>query len=117
MDVASTDRHTVKPWFDGKLDFAPPVKDLAEQGFPLQGGRLDYAQGRPVAAMVYGRAKHTINFFVWPESQQGLAAEHTAQRNGYNVVSFAQNGMAVWVVSDLEKQELLEFVHLWRGAP
>jgi anti-sigma factor RsiW len=116
MDVVSTDRHTVKPWFDGKLDFAPPVKDLADQGFPLQGGRLDYAHGRPVAALVYGRAKHTINLFIWPEAGQG-AAETTAARNGYTVVHLNHDGMNVWAVSDVEKPELLEFMRLWQNAP
>lgn len=117
MDVASTDRHTVKPWFDGKLDFAPPVKDLADQGFPLQGGRLDYAHGRPIAALVYGRAKHTISFFVWPEGDAGPAPENESAHNGYNVVHLNRDGMTIWIVSDVEKRELQEFVRLWQSAP
>jgi anti-sigma factor RsiW len=114
MDVISTDRHTVKPWFDGRLDFAPPVRDLKDQGFPLEGGRLDYLNGRPVAALVYGRAKHEINLFIWPVNS-GDAAEQVSVRNGYNVIHFTKSGMDVWAVSDLEKGELSNFVRLWQA--
>ena len=103
-DVTSTDQHTVKPWFDGKLDFAPPVTDLAAQGFPLLGGRLDYLGGHPVAALVYGRRKHVINLFVWPESGDRPAREVTLR--GYHTVHGVKNGMEYWAVSDVNAQDL-----------
>jgi anti-sigma factor RsiW len=115
-DVISTDQHTVKPWFDGKLDFAPPVKDLVAQGFPLQGGRLDYLDGRPVAAMVYGRAKHEINLFVWPEPGADSPPAIT-NYNGYNLVHWREGGMTLWAVSDVEKTQLEDFAALWRREP
>jgi anti-sigma factor RsiW len=108
-DVVSTDRHTVKPWFDGRLDFAPPVRDFAANGFPLKGGRLDYVAGRPVAALVYGRALHMIDVYAWP----GQADRKGAER-GYNFVAWTQNGMALWAVSDLNMGELVQFRELWK---
>ncbi|MGH7047413.1 MAG: hypothetical protein ACREE2_13615 [Stellaceae bacterium] len=112
-DVVSTDQHTVKPWFDGRLDFAPPVKELAAAGFPLKGGRLDYVAGRPVAALVYGRAKHIIDLYVWPQTA-GPSTPTATERNGYNVVHWAQNGMTFWAVSDVERSQLLDFATAWR---
>lgn len=116
-DVASTDQHTVKPWFDGRLDFAPPVRDFAAQGFPLRGGRLDYLGGRPVAALVYQRDKHVINLFVWPASGAGphLADDRTAQ--GYNIAHWTAGGMDFWAVSDVERSQLDDFAALWKQAP
>ena len=116
-DVLSEDRHTVKPWFDGRIDFAPPVKDLAAQQFPLKGGRLDYIGGRPVAALVYQRDKHVIDLFVKPAAAGTAVAPQTAEKNGYNVVHWAQDGMAFWAVSDVEGSQLRDFAAIWQRTP
>jgi anti-sigma factor RsiW len=111
-DVASTDQHTVKPWFAGQLDFSPPVTDFAAAEYPLTGGRLDYLLGHPVAALVYMHRKHIINVFVWPAAG---AREHLAPavtERGYHVIHAAHAGMEYWVVSDLNAQELAAFTHL-----
>ena len=109
FDVQSTDLHTVKPWFLGKLDFSPPVVDLASQGFPLVGGRLDYVGGRPVAALVYQRQKHTINVFVFPETTDSSDRDTVRTVRGFNVRYWVHNGMSFWAVSDLNSAELGEF--------
>jgi anti-sigma factor RsiW len=112
FDVASSDPHTVKPWFEGKLDFAPPAKDLTDEGFPLVGGRLDYLHDRPVAAIVYQRRKHTINLFVWPSSPADDARPVSASRQGFHMLRWTSSGMTFWAVSDLNEEELQEFVRL-----
>lgn len=117
MDVVSTDQHTVKPWFDGRLDFAPPVKDLKGGGFPLVGGRLDYVAGRPVAALVYQRRQHVIDLFVWPDGGHVGRGPADSRRDGYNVLRWSWDGMAFWAVSDLSPQELADFVRLWQANP
>jgi anti-sigma factor RsiW len=105
-DVATSNQHIVKPWFSGRIDFSPPVVDLASRGFPLVGGRVDYVAGRVVAALVYRRNGHTINVFVWPA--QGTSGATTG-RDGYNLINWAQAGLNFWVVSDLNTVELKEF--------
>jgi len=110
FDVRSTDQHTVKPWFLGKLDFSPPVDDLAPLGFPLVGGRLDYVAGRPVAALVYQRRQHTVNVFVWPASDGGEAVTDTRTLRGLQVRHWMRDGMTFWAVSDLNDTELDQFV-------
>jgi anti-sigma factor RsiW len=116
-DVPSTDQHTVKPWFDGRIDFAPPIKDLAPKGFPLQGGRLDYIGGRPVAALIYQRDKHIIDLFVWPAAEDLKLAPEFTERNGYNVLHWVENNTELWAVSDVAPDQLHKFVSDWERSP
>jgi len=115
-DVPSTDEHTVKPWFNGKLDFSPPVADPANEGFPLIGGRLDYLNNRPVAALIYRHDKHIINVFVWPASDGRQLAQTTKSQQGYNVIRWTGSGMNFWVVSDLVGSQLAKFSELLKSS-
>jgi anti-sigma factor RsiW len=108
MDVISTDQHTVKPWFNGKVDFSPPVNDLAAKGYPLIGGRLDYLDGHPVAALVYQSHAHPINLFVWPENGGDEKKAATAEQ-GYRVIQWRHDDMRFAAVSDIGPAELRAF--------
>lgn len=108
MDVQSTDRHTVKPWFTGKTDIAPPVVDLSDKGFPLLGGRLDYVDGHTAAALAYSRRLHTINLFVW-RTAPGEPGEGMFVVRGYSLLHWTKGGLSYWAVSDAASSELEAF--------
>ena len=112
VDIASSDQHTVKPWFDGKIDFAPDVHDFAMSGFPLVGGRLDYLDGKTVVALVYQRNKHPINVFITPAIKSDDTSPSSSIYRGYNVLSWTHGEMAYWAVSDLNETELHQFASL-----
>src|SRR5438309_671310 len=107
--VASSDQHTVRPWLDAKLDFAPPVVDLSSEGFPLIGVRLDYLHNRAVAAMVYDRRKQFINLFVWPAASEAAKAPKTITRQGYQLLHWADSDFNYWAVSDVNPNDLQTF--------
>lgn len=115
-DVTSTDQHTVKPWFAGKLDYAPPVIDLAEDGFPLVGGRLDYLQGRPVAALVYRRRGHAINVYVLPARSDRPSTVRVTVHQGYHLEQWSRQGMQFWAISDVGPEDLAKFVAALQAA-
>jgi anti-sigma factor RsiW len=112
VDVESSDKHAVKPWFSGKLDYAPPVIDLAPEGIALAGGRLDYLGQGPVAALVYRLNRHTINVFVWPAAGEPSRDPVFAERRGFNLAHWTGDGMQYWAVSDANAGELRNFVRL-----
>lgn len=114
VDVATSDRHTVKPWFNGKVDFAPPVVDLAPQGFPLVGGRLDRIDGRRAAALVFRRRAHTINLFIWPGDAP--AAPALERKQGYSLVRWGHGGLVLWAVSDVDPADLMGFQKAFAAA-
>lgn len=107
-DVRSTDQHTVKPWFNGKIDFAPRVVDLAAQGFPLIGGRVDYIRGHTVAALVFGRRRHFVNLFIWPENGTDTG-EMSQSYNGYSLLHWLNDGLSYWAVTDASPADLSQF--------
>ncbi|WP_454720310.1 MULTISPECIES: anti-sigma factor family protein [Cupriavidus] len=124
IDVASSDRHTVKPWFNGRLDYAPPVRDLAAQGFPLAGGRLDYVHGRAVAVLVYRDSQHPIDVFVLPLADEKKAARADPaalppaieSHQGYQLARWEADGMRYAAVTDASAEDLLRFTQAWRAA-
>jgi anti-sigma factor RsiW len=113
VDIPSSDQHTVKPWFNGKLNFSPDVKDFVRQGFPLIGGRIEYLDDKPAAALIYQRRKHLINLFLWPAPSSSSGYVEMTKR-GYNLLSWTQDGMTYWLVSDVETSELEQFAQLYR---
>jgi anti-sigma factor RsiW len=115
-DVPSSDQYTVKPWFNGKVNFSPPVVNLADQGCPLVGGRLDYLNDRPAAALVYQRDKHLINVFIWPSTDRTASTPASATRQGYNIFHWRQSGMNFWAVSDLERGQLEKFAAMLKTS-
>lgn len=111
-EVLSSDRHTVKPWFQGRLDYAPPVLDLEGDGFPLLGGRIERLRGNTVAVLAYARRRHVIDLYVWPASASSVQVRAT--HRGYHVLHWSDTAMQYWVVSDLDARELEQFTRLWR---
>jgi len=111
-DVQSTDSHTVKPWFAGKIDFTAPVKDLTSEGFPLIGGRLDYLQNRAVIALVYKRNQHTINVFIWPTNPKSQPSSTSHSERGFSIATQNTNGLQFQAISDLNAPELQELLSL-----
>jgi anti-sigma factor RsiW len=111
-DVSSTDQHTVKPWFQGKIDYSFPVSDFADKGFALSGGRLDYLRDRPVAALVYHHAKHIVNMFIWP----GTGKKEVITRRGLSAIGWTQEGLRYWIVSDIPQGDLEKFRAMVRAT-
>jgi anti-sigma factor RsiW len=114
VDVPSSDQHTVKPWFAGKLDFSPDVKNFEAEGFPLVGGRIEYLAGRRVAALVYRRRQHLINVFTWPAGSASAGSGARLARNGYNLLQWTDGPMTYWAASDVSAVELDRLRDLYR---
>jgi anti-sigma factor RsiW len=122
IDVVSTDQHTVKPWFNGRINYAPPVVDPRAYGFPLIGGRLDYVDDRPVSVIVYRYLKHPIDLYVFPDTDDGSAASNAVvdtpkmmSKEGYSIISWKRNGMVFWAITDASMPNLTSFVSVVRG--
>jgi anti-sigma factor RsiW len=116
LDVVSTNQHVVKPWFDGRLSFSPPVKDLAEQGFPLLGARIDVIDGQSVAVLVYQAGRHQVDLFVWPASDK-IDSIASGRTRGFNLIRWSAEDSVLTAVSDLQRQELQSFADRWRATP
>lgn len=114
-DVVSSDRHTVKPWFQGRLDYAPDVVDLAKAGYPLAGGRLDYLNARPVAALTYRHRLHVINLFEWPAASPGDRPPEAVTHQGYSIVRWKHGTLEYWAITDGAPSDLLEFARLYNA--
>jgi anti-sigma factor RsiW len=116
-NVASSERHVVKPWLTSKLDFSPPVMDLTQEGFPLVGARLDYVDSRSVSVLVYRRRQHVINLFIWPATAEtDTAAMESLAKRGYHIVNWAHGGMLFWAISDLNAKEMNVFAEKFVSA-
>jgi len=116
VDVATSDQHTVKPWFNGKVDFAPPVTDFTASGFPLVGGRVDYIAGRPVAVLVYHRRQHVVNVFIWPSGSDDDQGLRTLASEGYHLLRWTRSGLTFWAVSDVNAVDLESLAGLLRDS-
>jgi anti-sigma factor RsiW len=115
IDVPSSDHHTVRPWFSGKVDFAPLVKELGADGYVLNGGRVDIVGGRPVAVLVYQAGRHLVAVYMWPQRDGALDIPRSQQRDGFNVRRWSESGLVVASVSDLAADELDRFEQRWRA--
>ena len=116
IDVVSTDHHTVKPWFAGKVDFAPPVKQLDAEGYVLKGGRIDVVEARTAAVLVYQAGRHTVEVFIWPARAESATTFQSEQRSGFNLRRWKDGSFEVWCVSDMGAEELDTFARSWREA-
>lgn len=116
-DISSSDQHAVKPWFNGKVNYSPPVVDFTAKGFALVGGRLDFLDNRPVASLVYRHRQHLINLFIWPDEASTANAARTLSRHGYQVIRWSVGGMRYWAISDLNPADLKVFCDLLITQP